>query len=240
VSDFSRTPPSGRSVSSPEGDGLKSDTENTGDRGYVGAFAEARRLGHHWAGEEHALLALSRREDPVGNALRAAGARPGRLEQVISETHAHADPPVERRETDSPALTPAMYSTLGRAEGLAAARGEEPTLDDLLVALLWHAGFGSSLLHRLGIDRTVLAARLADAGVAVPPGEPEPLDLRPRKRVDVPYEHLMAIVAALPARLPEGSLFGFNVHHETRRAWIVVGEEIDAEPLVAEVLAGSS
>ena len=46
--------------------------------------------------------------------------------------------------------------------------------------------------------------------------------------------------AALPARLPEGSPFGFDVHHETRRTWIVVGEDVDARALVAEVLAGSS
>ncbi|HET6600521.1 MAG TPA: hypothetical protein VFG57_01055 [Gaiella sp.] len=119
-------------------------------------------------------------------------------------------------------------------------RGSEPAAEDVLVALIWHAGYGSWLLHALDVDRAALALQLAAAGVAVPPGEPEPLDLRPQKRVDVPYEHLMKIVAELPPRLPEGSPFGFNVHHETRRAWIVVGEEIDAEPLVAEVLAGSS
>lgn len=209
------------------GVGLKSDT----------GYAEARRLGHHWIGEEHALLALSRHEGAAGEVLRAAGATPERLEQAIVGMHERADPPVERRATDSPDLTPAMYSTFGRAEGLALARGEEPTPDDLLVALLWHAGFGSSILHSLGLDRTVLAARLVGAGIAVPAGEPEPLDLRPKKRVDVPYEHLMEIVAAMPARLPEGSPFGFNVHHETRRAWIVVGEDVDAEPLLAAILA---
>jgi len=144
-----------------------------------------------------------------------------------------ADPPVERHETDSPTLTPATYS----AFGLALARGEQPTPDDLLVALLWHAGSGSSLLHWLGVDRAALASRLAETGVAVPPGEPEPLDLRPTKRVDVPYEHLMEIVAALPSRLPQGSPFGFNFHDETRRAWIVVGEDVDAAPLLDAILA---
>jgi hypothetical protein len=229
VSDFSRTPPSGRSVTAGRGVGLKSDT----------GCAEARRLGHHWVGEEHALLAFSRREGAAGEALRAAGATPERLEEAIVGMLERAEPPVERRETDSPDLTPAMSAASGRAEGLALARGEEPTRDDLLVALLWHAGSAASLLHWLGVDRAALAARLAEAGIAVPPGEPEPLDLRPTKRIDVPFEHLMEIVAALPSRLPEDSPFGFNFHHETRRAWIVVGEEVDAEPLLAAILEGT-
>ena len=229
MSDFSRTPPFRRIVAAGRGVGLKSDT----------GYAEARRLGHHGVGEEHALLALSRREGASGEALRAAGATPERLEEAIVGMLERAEPPVERRETDSPDLTPAMYAASGRAEGLALARGEEPTRDDLLVALLWHAGSASSLLHWLGVDRAALAARLAEAGIAVPPGEPEPLDLRPTKRIDVPFEHLMEIVAALPPRLPEDSPFGFNFHDETRRAWIVVGEEVDAEPLLAAILEGT-
>jgi hypothetical protein len=47
----------------------------------------------------------------------------------------------------------------------------------------------------------------------------------------------MTIVRALPERLPPDARFGFNTHHETRRAWIVVDEVVDAERLVAEILA---
>lgn len=204
----------------------------------VGAWSEARRLGHHWVGEEHLLLALSRGEGPAGEVLRDAGATPERLETTILAGLEGADPPVERRSTEMLSPTPAAYRLAGRAEGLALARGTAATPDDLLVALVWHAGFGSSLLHALGVDRSALAAALARAGVAVSPGEPEPLDLRPGKRVDVPYERLREILTALPARLPEGARFGFNLHHETRRAWIVVDEEVDAERLVEEVLEG--
>ena len=229
MSDFSRTPPCGQRVSAGGGVGLKSDT----------GWAEARRLGHHWVGEEHALLALSRRDGLAGDALRAAGATPERLEAAIVPALDRSDPPVERRETDSPDLTPAMYSTLGRAEGLAVAHGSEPTSDDLLVALVWHAGYASSLLRGLGVDRSALLTRLAEAGISVPPGEPEAFDLRPTKRVDVPYEQLMEIVAALPSRLPDGSRFGFNLHHETQRAWILVGEDVDAEALIAAILEGT-
>jgi hypothetical protein len=55
----------------------------------------------------------------------------------------------------------------------------------------------------------------------------------------VPYEQLMEIVVALPPRLPEGSPFGVNLDHATRRAWIVVGEDVDAEALVSAILAGT-
>ena len=228
MSDFSRTPPSGQRVSAGGGVGLKSDT------GYTRAFDEARRLGHHWVGEEHLLLALSRQDGRTGEALRAAGATPERLEQSIVAGVERSDPPAECGVAGSPSPTPAMYSTLGRADGLALARGEASASGDLLAALLWHAGLGSWLLHRLGVDRFALATRLAVAGFATPPGEPEPLDLRPRKRVDVPYEHLMEIVAAMPSRLPEGAPFGFNFHDEARRAWIVVGEDVAVAQLVSD------
>jgi ATP-dependent Clp protease ATP-binding subunit ClpC len=79
VSDFgSDTARSGPGFMS-GGVGLKSDT---GDRG-TAVTGEARRLGHHWVGEEHLLLALSRQDGAAGEALRAAGATPERLEQTI-------------------------------------------------------------------------------------------------------------------------------------------------------------
>src|SRR6187551_855746 len=204
----------------------------------VGAWSEARRLDHHWVGEEHVLLALVRGGGVAGDVLRRAGATPERLEATIRTGLERADPPVERRSTETLSPTAAVYRLFGRAEGLALARGTEPTPDDVLVALVWHAGLGASLLRALDVDRASLAVALARAGLAVPPGEPEPLDLRPRKRVDVPYERLGELLRVLPARLPEGSRFGFNLHHETRRAWIVVDEEVDAERLAEEVLAG--
>lgn len=113
-----------------------------------------------------------------------------------------------------------------------------PTPDDVLLTLVWHAGLGASLLRALDVDRASLAVALARAGLAVPPGEAEPLGLRPRTRVGVPYERLGELLRVLPARLPGGSRFGFDLHHETRRAWIVVDEKVDAERLVEEVFAG--
>ncbi len=47
----------------------------------------------------------------------------------------------------------------------------------------------------------------------------------------------MTVVREVPSRLPPGSRFGFNVDPATERAWIVVDEEVDAEPLVASILA---
>ena len=187
---------------------------------------------------EHVLLALVRGGGVAGDVLCQAGATPERLEATIVQGLERADPPVERRSGDPPTATPAVYRLCGRAEGLALARCTEAGPDDVLVALVSHAGLGASLLRALDVDRASLAVALARGGIEVPPGEPEPLALRPQKRVDVPYEHFGEIVAALPGRLPEGSRFGFNTHHETRRAWIVVDEEIDAERLVEEVLGG--
>ena len=97
-------------------------------------------------------------------------------------------------------------------------------------------GAPRGILHRLGVDRPRLVRALAARGVAVPPGEPEPLDLRPTRRIDVPFEHLSTIVSELPRRLPAGTRFGFNLDPDTERAWIFVGEEIDAEPVVAALL----
>ncbi len=169
----------------------------------VGAWSEARRLGHDWVGEEHVLVAFARGDGPAGDVLHRAGAAAERLEETILARLQRADPPVERRSSEAATSTPAVYRLSGRAEGLALARGAEPTPDDDLVALVWKAGLGASLLRALGVDRAALAAALARAGVAVAPGQPEPFDLGPRTRVDVPYERLEETSRRLPARLPE-------------------------------------
>jgi ClpA/ClpB-like protein len=49
----------------------------------VGAWSEARRLGHGWVGEEHVLLALARGDGPAGDVLRQAGATTERVEETI-------------------------------------------------------------------------------------------------------------------------------------------------------------
>ena len=66
----------------------------------VGAWSEARRLDHHWVGEEHVLLALVRGGAVAGDVLRRAGATPERLEATILTGLERANPPVERRSTD--------------------------------------------------------------------------------------------------------------------------------------------
>jgi len=146
-----------------------------------------------------------------------------------------------RHQSVSPEYTPAHYRTRGVAEGLALAAGSDPTPEHLLVALVWRAtGLPSGILHRLGIERTELVRALAERGIPVPDGEPDALDLGPRKRLEVPYDSLMTIVRELPGRLPDGAHFGFNLHNETRRAWIVGDEHVEAEPLVAAILAHQS
>jgi Clp amino terminal domain, pathogenicity island component len=200
-------------------------------------WQEARRLGHHWVGEEHMLLALSRDSGTAGEVLRRAGARPEAIEAVLLQALEGREPSTEPGAVESPAFNPAYYSALGCADGLALAAGRNEAMpEDILVALVWRPRLASSILHRLGVDRGALIDDLAARGVPVPAGEPEPLDLRPKKRVDIPFEHLTTIVSEVPRRLPEGSSFGFNLDPKTSRAWIFVDEELDAEPLVAAIL----
>jgi len=205
----------------------------------IDGWDEARRLGHHWVGDEHVLIALSRLASPAGELLRDAGATPDRLADELVRLLATCDPPVDSRPAESPSLTPAHHRTRGLAEGLALSYGSSATPELLLVAVVWRAdGLASGLLQQLGIDRAALVASLAERGVQVPPGEPDPCDLRPTKRVGVPYEHLTTIVGSFPGLLAGDAYFGFNMHHKTKRAWIVVDEHVDAERLVTEILSG--
>jgi len=64
------------------------------------AWSEARRLDHHWVGEEHVLLAVVRGGGVAGDVLRRAGATPERLEGTILTGFERADPGVGRRSTD--------------------------------------------------------------------------------------------------------------------------------------------
>ena len=55
----------------------------------------------------------------------------------------------------------------------------------------------------------------------------------------MPYNRLTDVVRELPRRLPADARFGFN-HDGKGRAWIVVGQEYEAEALalVGDVLEG--
>lgn len=174
-------------------------------------WGEAYRLGHHWVGEE-------------------------RLEQTILAGLERADPPVEPAATEWQTLTPAANATVGRAEGLALACGPEPAVEDVLVALIWQAGYGSWLLHELGVRprRPGVAAGRGRSGCTAGrarAARPQTAETRRRAVRPPDGDHRRT-----PATPPEGSPFGFNLDHETRRAWIVVGEDVEAEPLVAGVL----
>jgi hypothetical protein len=202
------------------------------------AWDEARRLGHHWVGEEHVLLALAGGDDPAGGALREAGATVERLEALLAGTPRVPPPPADPHALDAPAYTPAVYAMFGRAEGLALARGvDAPEPTDVLVALLWRARLGASMLERLEVARSGVLEALAERGVPLPPGEPEAFESRPVKRVDVPFDKLPTILRDLPALLPPPGGLGFNLDRNTRRAWVFVDDDVDGEELVAAVLA---
>ena len=203
-------------------------------------WREARRLGHHWVGDEHILIGLSRSAGPAGKVLREAGATPERLDAQLEQSLAECDPPLELREAEWLTFTPAAHTTLGRAEGFALARGVQAPDEGLLLAsVLWRAtGSAAAMLRQLGVDRAELVEKLAAYGVPVPDGVPDPDDLRPRRRIEVPFDRLMEIVRELSARLPADGRFGFN-HDGRTRAWIFVGDDEETGAIVVDVLAGS-
>ncbi len=205
------------------------------------AFAEAGRLGHHWVGSEHFLLALARADEqsPAGQALRAAGATHAVLAEKLEWVLANTDPPHERKPEPDAQLNPRAYGLLGRAEGFAAAlAAEHPRPEHILLGLLWEPhGFAGHLLRTVGVDPARVQDHLAELGLAVPDRDPPPAPVYPpTQRVDVPHEQLGTIIAELPKLLPEGSHFGFN-HDGRSRAWVFIPEELDAETLIARALA---
>jgi ClpA/ClpB-like protein len=180
------------------------------------------------------LLGIAGSESVAGEALRACGASHERLDDAYREMRT-------RREVEyGPQLNPASYVLTGRMEGFAAAAGSttvEP--EHGLLALLWHPDSPSSgLLLKLGTSRAEVQRALRGLGVDVPALDPPPDDERPMgERVWIPLEKLELLLRELPARLPEGSPFGFNLTADGSRAWVRAGADVDLQSIVDDVLA---
>jgi len=128
-----------------------------------------RLLGHHWAGEEHLLLALVG-DEPLGASLLA----PLGLShsEVVSAITARVDavgPPVAR-QFGGCTSSPSYHTVVGRAHGFALGSGcAAPGPADILVALLWDpAGTPSALLESVGRPRSAALEVVAHSGRMVP------------------------------------------------------------------------
>src|SRR4051794_16781695 len=139
------------------------------------AFGEARRLGHHWVGVEHLLLALTAGPPgrPCRHALDACEVREAALREKLAASRSWPRPP-------DPAggiwPSPLLQTVAGRATGFAAAEGAPASRPEhLLLALAWEPhGRHSRLVGDLAVTSARLQAALADAGVAFPALEPPP------------------------------------------------------------------
>jgi hypothetical protein len=204
------------------------------------AWAEARRLGHHWVGAEHLLLALVRpgESSPAARALRSSGETHDRLEAQVVDCIARCKPRVRLRPDATPCLNPRAYQILGRAEGFAAGLGSpDASPEHVLLAILWDT---ASPLGAPEGRRAVVLERLRELGGPVPATPLPPDDLTVwGDDVPVPFDRLLEVVRGLPSALPAGARYGFN-HDGEGEAWVVAEASVDLEPVVAQILADTA
>lgn len=207
------------------------------------ASLEATAMGLARFGAEHVLLSLlggdpGDGDDPVARALRICGLDRPALAAAVGEMWAE----VPRADSVSdPAPNPRARELLGRAEGLAGARGAHGVgPDHALAAYLWGDGGGAVLeLEAFGTTATALLAALAAEGVEMPPVPLHEPDRTPwDDPVDVPIGRLDEVLARLNADLRAGS-WGFNYQDELT-AWVGAHAHLGLAALVADVLSGPS
>ena len=204
------------------------------------AAGEALAAGHGWVGTEHLLLGLLR---SVGEA-RAAGsaklrrvlARPG-LDRARERVLEYVPPESDEGTEAGAALTPRVESVLGHAEGLAADSGAGAVdAEHLLLGLLWEVeGIGARVLAEYGLSYGAAAEALS-VPVSLLPDPPDDATFGPE--VDVSSEELEILLRELPGVIPPGCPMAFNLR-ENGRAWVALGEGVDAAACVREALARS-
>jgi hypothetical protein len=207
------------------------------------AFMEARRLGHHWIGPEHGMLAILHAADPDDVAYRVlteARIDADRFEQNFLATRGkHQRVGDDKEGTITP--TPAWYRFFGRAEGFAAAMGSVEVLPvHLLLALLWDEQ-DRLLSERHGVVRETLVESLLRLGVRVPtpplPALPAFGSSEAWQRVDLPSSALDRVMPLLIQRYPPGSGPRFRFNHDGHgNAWVYAQEGIDLQALLTEAL----
>ena len=205
-------------------------------------FEVARRLGHHWVGPEHGVIAIlhAAADDPARRALELCGFDGAAFE-------AHYGERIERDRAQSGDVedepggrpNPAWYAMWGRAEGFSHALGTgtvQPV--DLLLALLWDNRDWLST-RQFDVARETVVVHLRDLGVRIPDHPMPDLD-RPfvnPQRVDFPLSAMDQVIAVLVERHPPGAELRWGINHDGKDAgWAFAEEGIDLQGIVRQVL----
>ena len=201
------------------------------------AAEEALAAGHGWVGTEHLLLGLLRSvgEARAGSAkLRRVLARPG-LARARERVLEYVPPEPEGCAEAEAVWTPRVERVLGHSAELTAGAGSVDA-EHLLLGLLWEVeGIGARVLAESGLSYGAAAEALS-IPVSDLPDPPDDALLGPE--VDVSEEELEILLRELPGVIPPGCPMAFNLR-ENGRAWVALGEGVDAEACVREALARS-
>lgn len=147
------------------------------------ALEKAHSLGHHWAGEEHVLLALldGSPESLANRALSAVGITEDSALAALSAHLETVGPPVEPTNDGWCASAPTWHAVVGRSHGLALGFGQPtPRPEHGLLALLWQVGGTvDALIAAMGTSRAALFDALDHLGVSVPVPPPHKVVVNP-------------------------------------------------------------
>jgi hypothetical protein len=193
------------------------------------AVSEARRLGFHWVGLEHLLLALATEPPgtPARDALGSCDVNEGDVATVLAEIKSAPRLPPSGGGI---LLSPTLLGIEGFAKGFAIAHGRRhPRPEDFLLALSWEpCGGHTRALLALSITSAMLQRALADAGVVVPALEPPPFqeECDYGDAVDVSADELPVLLNMLEPLLwpPEITV---KVKRNGDRASVLAAKRID-------------
>lgn len=205
------------------------------------ALEEARSLGHHWAGEEHVLLALleSPPESLANQALSAVGIT---YDTALGGLAAHLEtvgPPVGPTKDGWCASDPTWHVVVGRSHGLGLGFGQStPRPEHGLLALLWQVGGTvDALIAAMGTSRAALFDALDHLGVSIPVPPPHKVVVNP---LLAPSEReatatgdtfvcgshvVLTLLGGEPDNLAQQALHACGLGHESYRARFLAATE---------------
>lgn len=215
----------------------------------MAAFSVARRVGSGHVGVDHLLAALAGPPTPThaSEALHSIGVTEDGVRRLIGPDHTGEGPdptsegPDHEGVPQSATLTPAVYTLLGTARGLALAQGRPAGESHLLLALAYSdSGVVDAACHDLGVTRASIVASLAERGVDVPP-DPPPAPPPPMamEGVTFPVADLPAVLKALVREYPPGSAVRWGMNHVDDRG-LILAESTEAIELVRATVADPS